>query len=124
MMLKVKNSIFFILLGFFFLTACSPQPTTPKSKVSEPKDGVYLGYSRLVDVKVTIKGGKIAAIEIVEHRGGGKKYENMILPLAKEIVKTQSLEVDTISGATASSNYLINAVKEALDKATVSPARK
>jgi len=121
-MLKVR--ILFFLLGLFFLAACTKQPAAISDSKSAIKDGAYLGYSRLVDVKVTIESGRIAAIEIVEHRGGGKKYENMILPLAQKIVKTQSLEVDTISGATTSSNYLINAVKEALDKAAAPPAQK
>ena len=121
-MLGAKSFFPCLLLAIFlFTSACSSQTNNPQSNL---KDGEYSGYSRLVDVKVTIKNDKITGIEIVEHRGGGAKYENMILPLIDQIIKSQSLEVDAISGATTSSNYLKNAIKEALGKAAVRPAQK
>jgi uncharacterized protein with FMN-binding domain len=81
-------------------------------------DGVYRGNYDLsgVPVEVTldaiIQDKKIIKIEIVEHSSSpiGKKAERII----DRIIEQQSLDVDTISGATASSKAILKAVENAL----------
>ncbi|MCK9554822.1 FMN-binding protein [bacterium] len=77
-------------------------------------DGVYTGEHSFVKVRVTVEDGKISDIEILSHGGGGKKYEKMIEPLKSDIIKAQSTEVDSITGATVSSKNLKKAVENAL----------
>ncbi len=77
-------------------------------------DGVYEGAHAFVKVRVLVKDEKIAGIEILEHGGGGEKYRQMIEPLLERIVEAQSLEVDAVTGATVSSDYLKQAVRDAL----------
>lgn len=82
-------------------------------------DGIYTGSCSFITVEVTIAEGIISDIDIVEHKGGGEKYKNMVEPLIKEIIDSQSLEIDAISGATVSSNYLEKAIEDALDQAAI-----
>ncbi|NLM42961.1 MAG: flavocytochrome c [Clostridiales bacterium] len=66
-----------------------------------------------------MEGNRIIGIEIFQHNespGVGEVAANII---ADEIVKHQSIAVDAISGCTKSSNGVISAVKQALEKAEV-----
>lgn len=93
---------------FMFFSLCA------QAKCKIRADGVYEGEYSFVKVRVTIDGGKISDIEILSHGGGGKKYEKMIEPLKADIIKAQSTEVDSITGATVSSKNLKKAVENAL----------
>lgn len=95
-----------------------------RTKYSKPKngweDGTYIGsakgYGGTVSVKVTIKNGKIASIKAT-----GKKetaeYWKRAQAVKGRILKAQDPKVDAVSGATYSSNGIINAVIDALSKA-------
>ena len=99
------------------------------SKVDEKnllyKDGTYegsaVGYNRRLPIKVSvvIKEGKIASVNVLDSSGETPEYWEKAKTLANLIVKTQSTNVDTVSGATKSSNGLISAVRNALDKAKI-----
>ena len=80
-------------------------------------DGVYEGEYSFVKVQVTIKNGHISDVDILHHGGGGKKYADMIAPLADEVIQKQSTDIDAITGATVSSRNFKNAVDNALKKA-------
>ena len=84
------------------------------------KDGTYLGtskgYGGDIKVKVTVENGKIKNIEVVSHSETPKYYENG-KQIIDSIIKENSINVDTISGATLTSNGIKNAVKDALSKA-------
>jgi uncharacterized protein with FMN-binding domain len=82
-------------------------------------DGVYQGTHSFVSVEVTIENNRISNIDITHHGGGGKKYADMISAMAKNTIKHQSTHIDTITGATVSSENFINAVNDALKKAKI-----
>lgn len=86
------------------------------------KDGTYygtgVGFNGNLTVKVTIKNGKITNIDIVK-TGDGDEYIAKAKGLLKSIYAKQNTNVDTVSGATYSSNGLIEAVSNALSKAVV-----
>lgn len=85
--------------------------------VSKVKDGIYDGHSELgpviVDVKVTVKKAKIIEVEIINHQNGLGQSANAIV---NEMLDKNTYEVDAISGATVSSEVIINAVNDALLK--------
>ncbi len=89
-----------------------------KSKYS---DGVYKGiaegYKSNITVEVTIKDNEINDVQIVSHNESHGYYEEPIDIIPKQIIKTQSTGVDTISGATWTSRGILNAVNDALSKA-------
>lgn len=86
------------------------------------KDGTYygigVGFNGNLTVKVTIMNGKITNIDIVK-TGDGDEYIAKAKGLLKSIYAKQNTNVDTVSGATYSSNGLIEAVSNALSKAVV-----
>lgn len=100
-------------------TVPAQAPPEPAPTVTAPayKDGVYEGKYSFVTVKVTIAQGRISDIQLVRHGGGGERYAEMVEPLIPLMLEKQSTDVDTVSGATVSSNNLRYAVDAALEKA-------
>ncbi len=83
-------------------------------------DGTYrgegLGLKPMV-VEVTVEGGRIVSIEVVE-QDETPTYFVLSYPLiADQIIETQSLDVDTATGATFSAGGIVSGVKDALTKA-------
>lgn len=84
-------------------------------------DGTYTGsgtgFGGTITVQVTISGGRITDIDILSASGETDSYLNSARSVIDRIISAQSPNVDTVSGATYSSNGIINAVKSALKKA-------
>ncbi|MCD8335141.1 MAG: FMN-binding protein [Clostridiales bacterium] len=84
-------------------------------------DGTYTGSARgfggIIKVQVTIKDGKITSIQVLSHSGETASYFNKAKAIISRILKAQSPNVDTVSGATYSSTGIREAVKAALKKA-------
>lgn len=102
------------------------QGTATMEKVKEEsryKDGTYTGkgtgFGGELTVKVTIKEGKISSITIVSHQDG-QDYMNSASKLCQTMIKKQTTNVDAVSGATYSSAGLVQAVRDALAKASES----
>ena len=89
-------------------------------KVEGLKDGEYLGsangYGGELTVKVTIKNGKISAINVVS-QNETPAYFRRAYAVINQILSTGSVNVDSVSGATISSNALKMAVANAIQKA-------
>lgn len=102
----------------------------PHIDFSKLRDGTYVGEykgtkSHLRDTKLEVKisGGKISDIKVlkgaVDKDGkplqirGGKSIEDLF----DAVIKSESLQVDVISGATLSSNTHLKALGNALEQA-------
>ncbi|MBI9107662.1 MAG: flavocytochrome c [Spirochaetales bacterium] len=70
-----------------------------------------------VVVEVTVDSKKIKKIVILEHHESPGISDAAFKRIPKAIIETQSLAVDTVSGATFTSRAIIDAVSEALGKA-------
>ena len=79
--------------------------------------GSARGYGGTISVKVTVYGGKIKGITIVSHSGETPAFFDKAKAVVAKILEAQSVDVDTVSGATYSSNGILNAVADALSKA-------
>lgn len=90
----------------------------------DSKDGTYegLGQGKGGDLKVEVKVEdlKITDIKILEESETAG-YAASLDSLIKDIIKHNSTDVDTVSGSTLSSNGLLEAVHDALDKAGIDP---
>lgn len=89
------------------------------------KDGVYegeaTGYRDGLVVSVEIENNSIICIEIIDHNEQKSHfYQPAMDQVPAEIIDSQSLDVDTVSGSTFTSVGIINAVKDALSKALIS----
>lgn len=78
--------------------------------------GSARGYGGTINVKVTVYGGKIKGITIVSHSGETPAFFDKAKAVVAKILAAQSVNVDTVSGATYSSNGILNAVADALSK--------
>lgn len=85
------------------------------------KDGEYLGkasaYNGNVEVKVTISGGKMTAIDIVKTKDDEEYFFDAQKKVIPEILEKQSTDVDAVAGATTSSEGIAHAVEKALEQA-------
>lgn len=85
------------------------------------KDGTYqgsgTGFGGTITVQVTISGGKIAAVDILSASGETPSYFASAQGVISKIISGQTPNVDAVSGATYSSNGIIQAVQNALSKA-------
>ena len=97
--------------------------TTPTTAVPEGgyKDGTYqgsgTGFGGTITVQVTVSGGKIASIDILSASGETGSYFASAKGVISRMISGQTPNVDAISGATYSSNGIIQAVQNALAKA-------
>ena len=103
------------------------EPKTTSSEKVEKKstakgsfdlaDGVYkgtgTGYAGDITVSVQIKDKQIVAIDILSSSDDAAFF-NRAKAVIDRIIEGQTLDVDTVSGATYSSNGIISAVKNAL----------
>ena len=91
------------------------------SKNGSYKDGTYTGeadgFGGTVAVEVTVKDGKIEAVEVTSAEKEDSSYLAMAEDIIPKIIEAQSAEVDTISGATFSSTGIKNAAEQALEQA-------
>ena len=97
--------------------------TTPTTEVPEGgyKDGTYqgsgTGFGGTITVQVTVSGGKITAVDILSASGETGSYFASAQGVVSKVLSSQSPNVDAVSGATYSSNGIIQAVQNALSQA-------
>jgi uncharacterized protein with FMN-binding domain len=96
--------------------------TTEASDNPMYKDGEYTGsaygFKSNISISVTISNGKIESIETVSGHDDKKFYDRAFSKISAAVVSSQDADVDAVSGATYSSNGIIDAVKEALSQAS------
>lgn len=106
-------------------TSATGQGSTSTPTTSVPaggyKDGTYqgsgTGFGGTITVQVTISGGKIASIDILSASGETPSYFASAQGVIDRMISGQTPNVDAVSGATYSSNGIIQAVQNALSKA-------
>ena len=86
--------------------------------LSNVPDGTYEGSydADLIQVKVAVevKDHNITNIELLQHENGKGGPGEAVIP---EVIETQSLEVDTVSGATNSSKVILKSIEIAIEGA-------
>jgi uncharacterized protein with FMN-binding domain len=90
------------------------------------RDGDYVGqvydaYYGLMQVQVSIQGGRITAVTAVRqpnHRSTSRAINRRALPyLESEVVRAQTVRVNMVSGATLSSRAYLRSLNSALIQA-------
>jgi uncharacterized protein with FMN-binding domain len=107
------------LMTAFVLQSCVSSKIDIKTpEFASIPDGTYRGRFDGGLVKATVDvlmaGGRIEKVTIVSHRcGRGKPAERIV----DDVVRSQSLDVDAVSGATRSSMVILKAIETALTPA-------
>ena len=100
-------------------TSSSSAATT--TSTSGLADGTYTGtgsgHRGTTTIAVTISGGRITNIVTESTQDDAKYYDRAFSTVTSEIISAQSADVDAVSGATHSSDGIMEAVAAALAKA-------
>lgn len=99
----------------------STEDISEKKQNGKYKDGVTTGTGKGfrgdTKVQVTVENGYITDITVLSYEDDSEFFNKAQSSVIREIISGQSLEVDAVSGATFSSNSLIEAVSEAVELA-------
>ena len=115
---NIAIAVVITLLASFVVVALLLRPRTleiGQVNLSTVKDGTYIGVCQnkilFAVVRVEVSGHEIRSIEILEHKESYLPQAEMI---AHDVLGSQSLEVDAISGATLTSDTVKKAIEDAL----------
>ncbi len=113
--------------------SASPSPSDSSAPTPTPspvgptyKDGQYTGQDFQnqfgdTQVKVTISGGRITDVQALQlpfdRQRSAEISQYAAPPLHDEVLQAQSAQIDTLSGATYTSDAYAQSVQSALDKA-------
>lgn len=110
------------------------KPDKPKNNTNIPSNkklsgdyrngkftGVGTGWGGDIKVRVTIKSNQITALKVVSAKDETPSFLNQAKGVLNSILKKQSTSVDVVTGATFSSNGIIEAVNNALKQAEKQP---
>lgn len=106
----LKKSVAAILLAFV-------APTLFAAQVQS--EGTGVGKHGNVRVVVTFNDGKISAIDVKENHENPILAEKVFTTLKDNIIQSNSVKLDTFSGATISSQGLLKAVQNAAQNAKI-----
>ena len=107
-------------------TGATPDTPTPSATTPSSSTKTYTGDQVMtrwgpMQVEITVSGGKITAAQAVQYpSGNGRDAEinSYALPvLNQEVVDRQSAQIDTVSGATVTSDGYLQSLQSALDQA-------
>lgn len=101
--------------------ASSKRATAKRTKTVD--GGVASTQWGPVQVQLTVSGGKITQVDVVQYPSGNPKDQeinNYALPiLVQETTDQQSADIDMVSGATVTSTGYIQSLQSALDQANL-----
>lgn len=128
--MKRMKSLGALLALSLMLTGCStPSTSTPSGSASTNAiaAGTYTGTGEgnngPISVDVTFEAdGRISVVEVTQHEETPNIADSAIEQIPSEIVEYQSIAVDTVSGATNTSNGILAAVADAISQAGGDPA--
>lgn len=125
--LKWAGVLLLLLIGVMMIYAFLGKEQTTHLEIqnidlTEISDGTYTGsydcYRWSNKVKVTVMEHRITSIQALKIQDG---RESLVKTLTQKILDQQSVDVDAVSGATASSNGYLKAVEIALKNAVAEP---
>jgi uncharacterized protein with FMN-binding domain len=115
----IRRTSMLLALGLL-AGACIVHPRGGPVPVEGLVDGSYEGratsFPNSARVRVQVTDGRLAAVEIIQHNASQRGHVcDAVLP--EKMVEQQATVVDAVTGATSSSNVLMQATHKALKKA-------
>lgn len=106
------------LISFPATETISNQQVTENREKGNYKDGVYTGvgegFRGTTEVQVTVEDGYIADITVLSFRDDREFFNKAQSSVINAILTKQTTDVSAVSGATFSSNSIMDAVEDAL----------
>lgn len=122
-MFKNSRKIIMLLLSLVLIVSmvgCNKtEDTSGEDGIYKPGTyiGVAEGHNGEVKVEVKFDADKITSVKVLEHEETDNIASTPIERIPEEIVKGQTLNVDTVAGATFTSNAILQAVEDAVVQA-------
>lgn len=107
----MKKVMIIMILSFALLTSCTKNEG---NYYAGTYYGEAEGYHSILKVQVTVDKKHIVDIEVLEHEETPIIADAVISKIPHMVIKKNSTDVDTISGATYTSNTLLKAIDNAL----------
>ena len=123
---KLITVLMVVVMAVSMLAGCSAATqatTTAATTTTAPKfkagtyEGEGEGIHGKIRVAVTVDAEKILAIEVLEHHESAGISDLPVIQLPEDVLAAQSLGVDTIAGASYTSNGVLDAIAMALQAA-------
>lgn len=105
-----------VMMMMLILTSCS---TNKKDYTPGTYTGIAEGYLNTVEVAVTVDEYYILSIELIRSDDPEILMEPVMAALPQKVIKNNGTDVDGVSGATYTSESLLEAIDLALEQATV-----
>ncbi|WP_313343346.1 4Fe-4S binding protein [Sedimentibacter sp.] len=121
----IKRYLLISLIVFMSIYILLPLTSSAKhvftsGRASNLNDGAYtgrgMGFGGFMDVEIVIKDNIITDVRTINHRETTGYYEEVFKEISKELKYSNNLNIDAISGATATSRGYLNAVRDAVSK--------
>lgn len=116
MKLRKYKIIALIILLIAVLVACGPKKILFKEGVYEGSGEAYHGT---IKVLVTTDQYRIKEIQVIDEEPMPIVSDIVYEKIPERVIKKNSVDVDVITGATSTSYGLLDAIKNALNKAKV-----
>lgn len=125
---KIKNNLYIsiglgILLSIYvFVPLLFPYGgQNTMLNIGDIESGVYqsvgVGFGGTMLIEVTVEENKLSKIEVIKHRETSGYYEEVFKNMGREIIQSQNLNIDAISGATVTSRGFLSGVKNGVSQA-------
>lgn len=125
---KIKNNLYIAMsLGIFlsiyvFVPLLFPYGgQNTMLNIGDIESGVYqsvgVGFGGTMLIEVTVEENKLSKIEVIKHRETSGYYEEVFKNMGREIIQSQNLNIDAISGATVTSRGFLSGVKNGVSQA-------
>lgn len=117
---RTKRLVSLILASSLLFTGCAAGKNgnnDTNNNVAGTFVGMGKGNNGSMKVEVTFADGKITEVTVKEHGETTGICEPAIERIPEQVVKNQTILVDTVSGATNTSNGIVEAVKDCISQA-------
>lgn len=116
-MLNAKKMLLLVLVLMLAISivGCGNEGKTPYEDGSY--EGIGQGHNGEIRVEVTIEGGEISEIKVLDHIETKVLTDSVFEDFIPVMVEANSVNIDVLTGATLTSHGFVNAVKDALKKA-------
>ncbi|MCL1802409.1 MAG: FMN-binding protein [Eubacteriaceae bacterium] len=113
---KKRLAAYAVLIALLFgLCACTKKSLGLKAG---KYTGIGTGYGGQVEISLTVSGhGDIFGFEAISHNETAEYAAEVIQPMFEAIVQMQALGIDAISGATITSQAILEAAADAVEQA-------
>lgn len=115
--IKKIAACFLLLCQLASVAGCTAQNTEAIYQAGTYQGTSENGRNGAITVEVSVSDTKIESVKVIEHQETAGITDTAITRIPEEIVSNQTLAVDTVAGATITSEALLEASKNALEKA-------